>query len=60
MKQFDFEEWLRKQIDWEDPDTILMFIVTKDNQIAISDYNGNYYATGKMLQEVCEKWSERK
>ena len=59
-KEFDFEQWLREQTDWEDPDSILLFTTTEDNQITISDYNSNYYTTGKTLQEACEKWSERK
>lgn len=40
VKEFDFEQWLRDQIDWEDPDSALLFNITENDQIAISDYNG--------------------
>lgn len=61
IREFDFEKWLREQTDSENPDTTLLFNITKDNEIVISDYNDNYrYVIGKTLQEACEKWSEKK
>ena len=59
-KEFDFEQWLRKQTDWEDPDSTLLFNITKNNEIVIFDYNDTRYVIGKTLQEACEKWSEKK
>lgn len=59
-KEFDFEQWLRKQTDSEDPDSTLLFNITKNNEIVIFDYNDTRYVIGKTLQEACEKWSEKK
>lgn len=60
IKEFDFEKWLREQVDWEDPDSTLLFNITEDNQIVIEDYNDNRFVIGETLQEACEKWSNEK
>ena len=60
IREFDFKQWLREQTDWEDTDSVLLFTITRDDKIAISDYNDNYCTIGKTLQEACEKWSKRK
>lgn len=53
MSDFNFATWLKKMTDWEDADTQLIFISTKDGGIEIADNEYNHLAVGKTLEEAC-------
>lgn len=55
---FSFEKWLSAHTYWEDPDSQLIFMSTKDEGVSISDFEHSVEVEGKTLEEACNNFSK--